>query len=68
MQKSSKEDALVRLRRIVEELQDEKKAVGIFFDITGAFDIVRWPLALQDLKERGCPAKCLWSAQQLLHG
>ena len=56
MQGRSTEDAIVRLRKIVNEIRESKYILGLLFDITGAFDNVRWPLVLQGLKERRCPA------------
>ena len=50
----STEDALVELNRIVKETRS-KYAVGLLFDITGAFDNVWWPSILQNLKKRDCP-------------
>ena len=56
MQGRSTEDAIVCLRKIVHENRESKYILGFLFDITGAFDNVRWPLVLQGLKERRCPA------------
>ena len=56
MQGRSTEDAIVRLRKIVDENRESKYILVLLFDITGAFDNVRWSLVLQGLKERKCPA------------
>ena len=50
----STEDAIVELNRIVSATQG-KYAVGLLFDISGAFDNVWWPSILRALKERECP-------------
>lgn len=51
----SAEDAIVELRRMVAASQ-ETYTVAMLFDISGAFDNVWWPLVLQNLRERECPA------------
>ena len=56
MQGHSTEDAILRLRKIVDENRESKYILGLLFDITGAFGNVRWPLVHQGLKERSCPA------------
>lgn len=48
------DDAIVELRRIVGSSRG-KYAVGLLFDISGAFDNVWWPSILGNLKARGCP-------------
>lgn len=50
----STEDAIVELRRLVEE-SGRKYVIGMLFDIAGAFDNVWWPLVLDSLRERECP-------------
>ena len=50
----STEDALVDFRSIVQSCE-ENYALGIFFDISGAFDNVLWPMILDGLRERACP-------------
>lgn len=49
----STEDAISELRRMVDDSQ-EPYAVGLLFDIAGAFDNVWWPLVLESLRDRGC--------------
>ena len=50
----STEDALVDFRNIVQS-SEENYALGIFFDTSGAFDNVLWPMILDGLRERNCP-------------
>ena len=50
----STEDAIVELRRIVDS-SENRYAVALLFDISGAFDNVWWPLVFKSLRERGCP-------------
>ncbi|KAK9295481.1 hypothetical protein QLX08_010208 [Tetragonisca angustula] len=50
----STEDAILELHRIVGETRG-KYAVGLLFDISGAFDNVWWPSILANLKDRDCP-------------
>lgn len=50
----STETAIVKLRNIIKQSQD-KYAIGLLFDITGAFDNVWWPSILNNLKKRDCP-------------
>lgn len=50
----STEDAIVELQRVVRSAQG-KYAVGLLFDISGAFDNVWWPSILGNLKARNCP-------------
>lgn len=47
-------DALCELRSRVEASTD-KYVVGVFLDISGAFDNAWWPLVLFNLKMAGCP-------------
>ncbi|CAL7932962.1 unnamed protein product [Xylocopa violacea] len=50
----STEDAIVEMRKITEE-NTHKYAIGLLFDIEGAFDNVWWPSILHNLKKRNCP-------------
>ena len=50
----STEDAILELHKIVGETRG-KYAVGLLFDISGAFDNVWWPSILVNLKDRDCP-------------
>lgn len=50
----STEDALVDFRNIIDSCE-ERYVLGIFFDITGAFDNVLWSMILSGLRERACP-------------
>lgn len=50
----STEDAIVELRRMVNE-SEETYTVALLFDISGAFDNVWWPLVLEALRARECP-------------
>lgn len=50
----STEDAIVKLRDTIEQTT-EKYAIGLMFDISGAFDGVWWPSVLHNLKKRDCP-------------
>ena len=50
--------AILQLRVAVEECR-EKYVLGIFFDITGAFDSVWWPDILVRLQDLRCPGKLL---------
>lgn len=50
----STEDAIVRLRDVANTI-NEKYAVAMLFDISGAFDGVWWPGLLYNLKKRNCP-------------
>ncbi|KAI4472524.1 hypothetical protein M0802_016736 [Mischocyttarus mexicanus] len=52
--RKSTEDAIVKLRDIVSETTD-KYALGLMFDISGAFDGVWWPSVLNNFKKRDCP-------------
>ena len=54
----STEDALCDVRRILRG-RDERLVLSVLFDITGAFDNVRWPLVLRGLRSRGCPQNVL---------
>ena len=47
-------DAIVRLKTIVGECRD-KKVIGIFVDIKGAFDRVWWLDVLNGLRHTRCP-------------
>lgn len=47
-------DALLEMRREVEECR-EKYVVGLFLDISGAFDSAWWPEVLRVLREWRCP-------------
>lgn len=47
-------DALLDMRREVEE-SEEKYVVGLFLDISGAFDSAWWPEVLRVLREWQCP-------------
>lgn len=49
----STEYAIVELKRIVRSAQGNY-AVGLLFDISGAFDNVWWPSILGSLKARNC--------------
>ncbi|KAK9296728.1 hypothetical protein QLX08_009342 [Tetragonisca angustula] len=48
------EDAIVELQRIV-RAANSKYAIGLLFNISGAFDNVWWPSILASLKTRNCP-------------
>lgn len=50
----STEEALIDFRRIVDSCT-ERYVLGIFFDITGAFDNVLWSMILEGLRDRACP-------------
>ena len=50
----STEDAIVELRRAV-DASEQRYAVALLFDISGAFDNVWWPLVLKSLRDRCCP-------------
>lgn len=50
----STEDAIVEMRRLVSTCTD-RYAIGLLFDISGAFDNVWWPLVLKALADRDCP-------------
>lgn len=50
----STEDAIVKLRETIQKTP-EKYAIGLMFDISGAFDGVWWPNVLRNLKDRSCP-------------
>ena len=50
----SAEDAIVKMREIV-KATNENHAIGILFDIKGAFDNVWWPLVLDELRKHRCP-------------
>lgn len=50
----STEDAIVEMRRMV-SASEERYAVALLFDISGAFDNVWWPLVLDSFKDRNCP-------------
>lgn len=50
----STEDAIVELQRAVRSARG-KYAIGLLFDISGAFDNVWWPSILGSLKDRNCP-------------
>lgn len=50
----STEDALIEFRHITDSCA-ERYVLGIFFDITGAFDNVLWSMILKGLRERACP-------------
>ena len=58
MKSRSAEDAICDVRRIAGE-RDERLVLSLLFDITGAFDNVRWPLVLRGLAVRGCPRNVL---------
>lgn len=47
-------DALLEMRREVEESR-EKYMIGLFLDISGAFDSAWWPEVLRVLREWRCP-------------
>ena len=51
----STEDAIVRLRGIVDEERDSKYVMAFALDVQGAFDNLWWPSLLKNLKDRGCP-------------
>ena len=51
----STEDAIVRLRAIVDEEKDSKYVMAFALDVKGAFDNLWWPSLLKNLKDRGCP-------------
>lgn len=50
----STEDALVDFRTMIDSCA-ERYVLGIFLDITGAFDELLWLMILKDLRERACP-------------
>ncbi|CAL7932939.1 unnamed protein product, partial [Xylocopa violacea] len=49
----STEDAIVEMRKITEE-NTHKYAIGLLFDIEGAFDNVWWSSILHNLEKRNC--------------
>ena len=51
----STEDAIVRLKAIVDEEKDIKYVMAFALDVQGAFDNLWWPSLLKNLKDRGCP-------------
>lgn len=51
----STEDAIVEMRRMVSATGNSTYAIGLLFDISGAFDNVWWPLVLESLRNRDCP-------------
>lgn len=53
----STEDAVVRIREAVRS--DKKYALGIFFDIRGAFNNLWWPRILESMREKDCNSKAL---------
>lgn len=63
----STEDAVVELRRMVSS-SEERYAVALLFDISGAFDNVWWPLVLANLKDRNCPKNVFEVLQSYFSG
>lgn len=53
----STEDAVVRLRTVVSEAEEQKMkyVLAVAFDISGAFDNVWWPSVMRSLIQRKCP-------------
>jgi hypothetical protein len=46
----------------------EKYVIGIFLDISGAFDNLWWPALVKDMRELGCPEKLIKLTKSYLHG
>ncbi|CAB0037853.1 unnamed protein product [Trichogramma brassicae] len=62
----STEDAILKLRQIVEE-STSKYACAIPLDISGAFDNLWWPSLTNILRARGCPTNIFRVLKDYLH-
>ena len=51
----STEDAMVEMVNIVKG-SSNKYALGVFLDVSGAFDNLWWPSIMRELKQMSCPA------------
>lgn len=51
----STEDAIAHLRENIKN-STGKQVLALLFDITGAFDHLRWSAILEELRKRGCPS------------
>lgn len=59
--------AMIELRNRVDETR-EQYVMGLFLDISGAFDNAWWPLVMANLRESGCPDYLLKLIANYLEG
>jgi len=58
------------IRRVLDwkDERPEKYVIGIFLDISGAFDNLWWPALINDMRELGCPEGLIKLTKSYLHG